>query len=107
MYAVIESGGKQYKVQKGTIIDVEKLDMVPGVSVRFSDLLLVVDGTNVRVGAPFVTGGVVHAEVQGHGRGKKIKVVKFRRRKHYRRQMGHRQHYTRLAVTGIDLPASS
>lgn len=101
MYAVIQSGGKQHKVREGSLIDVEKLDLAPGQSLEFSDVLLLVDARGVHAGTPFVAGAVVCATVQEHGRGEKIRVIKFRRRKNYRRQIGHRQSYTRLQITGI------
>ncbi len=101
MYAVIKSGGKQYKVAKGDKLKVEKLDAEEGKSVKISDVLMVVDGEKVSVGNPFVEGAKVTAKVESHGRGPKIKIVKFRRRKQYRKQMGHRQAYTELAITGI------
>ena len=101
MYAVIRSGGKQYQVREGDTIRVEKLPGEEGDSVTLDEVLLVADGDNITVGTPHVKGASVTAKVQGQGRGKKVKVVKFKRRKHYRRQMGHRQAYTELAITGI------
>lgn len=88
-------------MQEGSVIDVEKLDLAPGQSLEFSDVLLLVDDSGVHAGTPFVAGTVVSATVQEHGRGEKIRVIKFRRRKNYRRQIGHRQPYTRLQITGI------
>lgn len=101
MYAVIVTGGKQYRVAEGDTLKVEKLTADEGASVDFDKVLMVVDGDKVNIGAPFVSGGKVSATVERHGRGEKIKVVKFRRRKHYRKQMGHRQAYTQLKITGI------
>ncbi len=101
MYAVIKTGGKQYKVTEGETLKVEKLDAEQGASVDFGDVLLMVDGDNVTVGAPFVDGGKVTATVKGHGRHKKIDIIKFRRRKDYHRHHGHRQDYTELEITGI------
>ena len=101
MYAVIKSGGKQYKVAKGDKLKVEKLDAEAGKSVDISDVLMVVDGDNVTVGKPLVEGAKVTATVEGHGRGPKVKIVKFRRRKHSRKQMGHRQSYTEISITDI------
>jgi len=101
MYAVIKSGGKQYKVAKGDKLKVEKLDAEEGKSVKISEVLMVVDGDKVSVGSPYVKGAKVTAKVESHGRGPKIKIIKFRRRKHHRKQMGHRQAYTELAITGI------
>jgi large subunit ribosomal protein L21 len=101
MYAVIKTGGKQYKVSEGQSLQVEKLLADEGTSISLGDVLMVVDGDNTKVGTPFIAGATVEAEVTAHGRGEKIKIVKFRRRKHYRKQMGHRQSYTELKITGI------
>lgn len=101
MYAVIKSGGKQYRVSQGDTLRVEKLAAEAGSSVDIDSVLMVADGDQVTFGTPYVEGGKVTATVKGHGRGDKISIVKFRRRKHYRRQMGHRQDYTELQITGI------
>lgn len=101
MYAVIVTGGKQYRVAEGDVVRVEKLPVEEGGSVEIDKVLMITDGEEVRVGAPYVDGGKVTATVAGHGRGEKIKIVKFRRRKHSRKQMGHRQDYTELKITGI------
>ncbi|MBA3581508.1 MAG: 50S ribosomal protein L21 [Gammaproteobacteria bacterium] len=101
MYAVIKTGGKQYKVSEGDTIRIEKLLANEGESIDFDDVLLIADGDTVKVGAPFINGGKVTANVTAHGRGKKIDIIKFRRRKHYRKQAGHRQHYTEVHITGI------
>ena len=101
MYAVIKSGGKQYKVEKGDKLKVEKLDTEAGKKVKISDVLMLVDGENVTVGTPLVKGANVTATVESHGRGPKVKIVKFRRRKHHRKQMGHRQAYTEISITDI------
>ena len=101
MYAVIKTGGKQYKVAKGNVLRVEKLTAQAGASVDFEHVLMVADGDNVSIGAPYVESGKVTAKVRAHGRGEKIKIIKFRRRKHYRRQMGHRQGYTEIEITSI------
>ncbi len=101
MYAVIQTGGKQYKVSEGTVLKVEKLGLNEGDSVEFDKVLMIADGDDVTVGSPFVDGGRVTATVTGVGRHKKIKIIKFRRRKHHRKQMGHRQHYTEVKITGI------
>jgi large subunit ribosomal protein L21 len=101
MYAVIKSGGKQYKVEKGDKLKVEKLDTEAGNNIDISDVLMVVDGDNVKVGTPLVAGAKVSATVESHGRGPKVKIVKFRRRKHHRKQMGHRQAYTEISITDI------
>ena len=101
MYAVIVTGGKQYRVAEGDVVRVEKLPVDAGESVDLDKVLMVADGDDIRVGAPYLDGGRVTATVQSHGRGKKVKIVKFRRRKHHRKQMGHRQDYTELQITGI------
>jgi len=101
MFAVFKSGGKQHRVSEGEIVRLERLDAEPGASVEFDEVLLVAEGDTVNVGAPFVSGGKVTAEVVGHDRGDKIRIVKFRRRKHYMRRAGHRQWYTDVRITGI------
>ena len=101
MYAVIATGGKQYRVNEGTVVRVEKLDAEAGASVEFDKVLVVGEGADVAVGAPYVTGARVTATVQAHGKAGKVGIVKFRRRKHYLRQKGHRQLYTEIKVTGI------
>lgn len=103
MYAVIKCGGKQHRVIEGERLKVELLNVEPGQTITFDDVLMVVDGDNIQVGTPVVTGAKVTAEVLDHGRHDKIRIVKFRRRKHYRRQAGHRQYYTELKITGISV----
>lgn len=102
MYAVFQSGGKQHRVSEGQIVRLEKLEVATGEAVEFDKVLLVANGDDVAVGAPYVEGGKVTAEVVTHGRGKKIKIVKFRRRKHSRKQAGHRQWFTEVKITGIN-----
>ena len=101
MYAVIETGGKQYRVTEGQSIKVEKLDADQGSSVDLDKVLLVANGDDIKVGAPYVEGGKVTATVKSHGRGKKVMIMKFRRRKHHQKIQGHRQHFTELEITGI------
>ncbi len=101
MYAVFVSGGKQHRVAEGQVLRLEKLEVETGSTVEFDKVLLVADGDNVKVGAPVVDGAKVTAEVVTHGRGEKVKIVKFRRRKHHRKQMGHRQWFTEVKITGI------
>jgi large subunit ribosomal protein L21 len=101
MYAVIQTGGKQYRVSEGATVRVEKLVADEGSTVELDKVLMVADGDAVQVGTPYVAGGKVTAEVKAHGRGKKVKIVKFRRRKHYLKRQGHRQWYTELKITGI------
>ena len=102
MYAVIKSGGKQYKVREGDTLRVEKIDVEEGGEISLDDILMVADGDDISVGTPMVAGATVAATVTSHGRGPKIKVIKFKRRKHHRKQMGHRQAYTELEITGIN-----
>ena len=101
MYAVIKTGGKQYKVEKGDILKVEKLDKEAGKSIKINDVLMLIDGEKVTVGTPIVKEAHVNAKIESHGRGPKIKIIKFRRRKHHRKQMGHRQAYTEIKITNI------
>lgn len=100
MYAVVETGGKQYRVAPGDKLRVEKLPAEPGASVNLDRVLMISDDKGMRVGSPTL-GETVTAKVVAHGRGEKIRIFKMRRRKHYRRQAGHRQHYTELEITGI------
>lgn len=101
MYAVIKTGGKQYRVTKGEILKVEKLDVAAGESLDISDVLLIANGEELKVGAPVIEGAKVTAEVVSHGRGPKIRIIKFKRRKHHLKQMGHRQWFTELKITDI------
>lgn len=101
MYAVIKSGGKQHRVVEGERLKVELLKVEPGQTITIEDVLMVVNGTDIKIGSPLVAGAKVQAEILGHGRHDKIRIVKFRRRKHYRKQAGHRQYYTELKITGI------
>jgi large subunit ribosomal protein L21 len=101
MYAVIKSGGKQHRVIEGETLKVELLTADVGQVLTFADVLMVVNGDVIKIGAPVVDGATVTAEVISHGRHDKVRIVKFRRRKHYRKQAGHRQYYTELKITGI------
>ncbi|NND64437.1 MAG: 50S ribosomal protein L21 [Gammaproteobacteria bacterium] len=101
MYAVIATGGKQYRVQPGQTVKVEKLDAEPGATVTLDRVLLVGDGENVTLGEPLVKGSTVTASVARHGRSKKVDVIKFKRRKGYRRTRGHRQHFTELKIEDV------
>ncbi|MDA8363313.1 MAG: 50S ribosomal protein L21 [Gammaproteobacteria bacterium] len=101
MYAVIETGGKQYRVAVGDVLRVEKIAADAGATVSLDKVLMVANGEDVRVGNPVVTGTAVNATVRGHGRSDKTRIFKLRRRKHYRKQAGHRQYYTELEITGI------
>jgi large subunit ribosomal protein L21 len=101
MYAVIATGGKQYRVQEGETIQVEKLGVEAGQSITFDEVLLVGAGAEIKVGTPVLTGAKVTAEVVGNGRGEKLIIFKYRRRKGYRRKTGHRQPFTAVKITGI------
>lgn len=101
MYAIIATGGKQYRVQKGDYIRVEKLAGDPGEKVEFDQVLLLADGEDVTIGSPYVDGGKVTGEVEEQARAKKIEIIKFKRRKHHMKRMGHRQSFTQVKITGI------
>ena len=101
MYAVIVTGGKQYRVEEGETLKVEKIETATGESIELEKVLLVANGDDVKIGQPVVEGAKVTAEVVAHGRHKKVKIIKFRRRKHSMKQMGHRQWFTELKITGI------
>jgi large subunit ribosomal protein L21 len=101
MYAVIVTGGKQYRVSQGDKLRVEKLDAAEGDSVELDQVLMVVDGDDIKIGAPVLEGGKVTAQVKAHGRGDKVEIIKFRRRKHHMKRQGHRQAFTELEITGI------
>ena len=102
MYAVFKTGGKQYRATTGDILKVEKIEAEKGATVELDQVLMVGEGEDVKIGAPYLEGGKVTATVVEHGRHKKIKVIKFKRRKNYRKQMGHRQYFTQIEITGID-----
>ena len=102
MYAVIETGGKQYKVSEGQRIKIEKLPVEAGASVDFDKVLLVADGENIQIGSPYLKSGKVSATVLEQGRHKKVHIIKFKRRKHHMKQMGHRQDYVEVKITGIN-----
>lgn len=101
MYAVFQTGGKQYRVGPGQTIKVEKLEAESGQTVEFDKVLLIQSDQGLKVGTPFVKGGKVSATVKTSGRHKKIKVLKFKRRKQYMKTMGHRQHFTEVEITEI------
>jgi large subunit ribosomal protein L21 len=101
MYAVIKTGGKQYKVSAGEKLKVESIPAEVGSEIVLDQVLLVADGDNVTAGTPLVSGATVKATVVSHGRGEKIKIFKLRRRKHFRKTLGHRQNYTEIQISGI------
>ena len=101
MYAVIASGGKQYRVQEGMTLKLEKIEAEVGKKINFDKVLLVADGETINIGEPLVKGAKVSAEIVSQGRHKKVKILKFKRRKHHMKQMGHRQWFTEVKITGI------
>ena len=100
-YAVIKTGGKQYRVSEGDTLRVEKLDTSAGETIEFDQVLAVGEGAELKIGTPFVKGGKVTATVKEQGRAKKVEIIKFRRRKHHQKKTGHRQYFTEIEVTGI------
>ena len=101
MYAVVKTGGKQYKVAPGEKLKVEQIPAEVGAQIVLDQVLLVGDESSVRLGQPIVAGATVTATVLGHGRGDKVKIFKMRRRKHYQKHQGHRQGFTELKIDGI------
>ncbi len=105
MYAVFATGGKQYRAATGDVLKIEKLNAEKGATVELDQVLMVGEGEDVKVGSPYLEGGKVTATIVEHGRGEKIRILKFKRRKHHMKRMGHRQDYTRIEVTGISASA--
>lgn len=105
MYAVIQTGGKQYRVKEGDELKVETLPQAVGEEVHFDQILLVGEGESVVCGTPFVSKAIVKATVLSHGRHKKIRIIKFRRRKHHMKRMGHRQNFTAIQIQSISTSA--
>ena len=101
MYAVIHTGGKQYKVQEGQTLKVESLAGVPGDKITLDKVLMIAGNGQVHSGQPYLENGRVEAEIADHGRGDKVRIIKFRRRKHSMKRMGHRQNFTAIRITGI------
>lgn len=101
MYAVIKTGGKQYRVAEGDTLKIEDLNVEVGASISFDEVLMISKDDKVTVGTPFIKGSVVTAEVLANGRHKKIRIIKFRRRKHHMKRMGHRQNFTQVKITSI------
>jgi len=101
MYAIIRSGGKQYRVKSGEQVRLESLRAEVGSPVSFDEVLMVREGESVRLGAPTLSGAKVNATVMSHGRGDKVKIFKLRRRKHYQKSQGHRQNYTEVRIDDI------
>jgi large subunit ribosomal protein L21 len=107
MYAVFRSGGKQYRAAKGDVLRVEKIDAAEGATVEFDEVLLVGEGSDVRVGSPLLSGSTVSAKVVRQGKSRKVPVVKFRRRQNYLRQGSHRQFFTEVEITDIGAKAAT
>ena len=101
MYAVIKTGGKQYKVSEGETIKIEKLEVEPGKKVTFNEVLMIAVGEKVQVGSPLVKKATVEAKVISQGKGKKVNILKFKRRKHSMKQQGHRQLFTEIKIGKI------
>ncbi|AEO08173.1 50S ribosomal protein L21 [Buchnera aphidicola] len=101
MYAVFISGGKQYKAIKNQVIRLEKLNCPIGKTINFNKILMISEKDSTIVGTPFISGGIIKANIQNHGRLKKIKIIKFNRRKHYKKQQGHRQYFTDVKILDI------
>jgi len=101
MYAVIKTGGKQYRVTKGETLKVEKLEGEEGAKIDLNEVLMVGEGADVKIGTPLLSGGKVSATIKSHGRHKKIEIIKFKRRKHHQKRTGHRQYFTELEITDI------
>lgn len=102
MYAVFKTGGFQYRAVPGEVIRVPTINAEPGASVSIGEVLMIGDGDKVVIGTPTVAGAKVDAKIRAHGRADKVHIVKFRRRKHYRKQQGHRQNYTEIEITAIN-----
>ncbi len=102
MYAVIKSGGKQHRIVEGEKLKVELLKAEVGETIKIEDVLMVVNGDDIKIGQPVVEGASVEAEVVEHGRGEKIRIIKHKRRKHYHKEQGHRQWYTLLNIKSIN-----
>ncbi|WP_226810900.1 50S ribosomal protein L21 [Candidatus Steffania adelgidicola] len=101
MYAVFQTGGKQHRVREGQILRIEKLNALTGQVVEFKQVMLITNGDEIQVGGPFIKDSMVMAEVVAHGRSDKVMIVKFRRRKHFRKLQGHRQPFTDIKITAI------
>ena len=101
MYAVFQTGGKQYRAKQGDVLKIEKLELEAGSDVAFDHVMMLGEGDDVKVGTPNLAGAVVSGKVLSQGRADKVHIVKFRRRKHFRKQQGHRQYYTEVEITAI------
>lgn len=101
MFAVVKTGGKQYRVAEGQILRIEKIEANEGDTIQLSDVLMLGNGESVTIGSPLIEGASVSAEVRSQARTRKIDIIKFRRRKHYRKHQGHRQHFTEIQIISI------
>ncbi|AKZ66164.1 50S ribosomal protein L21 [Candidatus Palibaumannia cicadellinicola] len=101
MYAIFQSGGKQYRVSEGQTIRLEKLNIATGNTVEFDKIMMINSGNHIYIGSPIVNNGKIIAKIVNHGRSDKLKIVKFRRRKHFRKHHGHRQWFTDVEVTSV------
>jgi len=101
MYAVFKTGGKQYRVSEGETLKIEKLEVEPGKKVTFNEVLMIADGENVQIGSPLVDKASVEAKIISQGKGKKVNILKFKRRKHSMKQQGHRQLFTEIKIGKI------
>ncbi len=102
MYAIVVTGGKQYRVAKDQVVRVEKIELGEGETYHFDKILLVGEGGQVKIGAPYLEQNKVAAQILSHGRADKVNIIKFRRRKHHIKRQGHRQFYTDLKITSIE-----
>jgi large subunit ribosomal protein L21 len=102
MYAVVVTGGKQYRVEPGEWLRVEKIEGEEGTAITLDRVLMIANGEAIQVGSPALVGATVTAEIIGQGRGKKVDIIKFRRRKHHRKHQGHRQAFTEIKITSIN-----
>ena len=102
MYAVVKTGGKQYRVTQDEYLRVEKLEGNEGDTIELDQVLMIADGDKLKIGSPMLDGGKITATILSHGRGKKVEIMKFRRRKHHQKRTGHRQSYTEILVTAIN-----
>src|SRR3990167_2266753 len=103
MYAIIKTGGKQYRVAQGQTLKVEKLAHAQGHHVDFDQILMVANGDDVKIGNPYLNSAKVTADIVDHGRGEKISILKFKRRKHHMKRAGHRQDYTEIKIVSIEV----
>ena len=101
MYAVFSTGGKQYRAVPGEVVRVESIAADVDSEIKLDQVHMVGDGDNIKIGGPFISGAHITAKIRSHGRGEKIRIIKFRRRKHFRKETGHRQNYTEIEILGI------